>query len=128
MIRDKSSEFYDWAFTIMFSFNLSSSKTRQITHVSSPPFRIAQKILFACLAVKVTCGLRADVGAKTSDTTLLFLVYSTAEYWSLVCSSSTCFIYNVLNDALRVVTECLGISPTDHLPVFSNLQLSELYK
>ena len=111
----------------MFSSNLSSSKTRQITQVSSPPFRIAQKILFACNAVEVTCSLRAGAGAKTSDTALLFLVYSTAEYWSLVCSRSTCFKYSVLNDALLVVTECLGISPTDHLPVFSNLQPSELY-
>ena len=64
----------------MFSSNLSSTKTRQITQVSSPPFRIAQKILFACPAVELTCGLRAGAGAKTSDTTLLFLVYLTAEY------------------------------------------------
>ena len=74
----------------MFSSNLSSSKTRQITQVSSPPFCIVQKILFACPAVEVTCDLRAGAGAKTSDTTLLLLVYSTAEYWSLVCSRSTC--------------------------------------
>ena len=94
----------------MFSSNLSSSKTRQITQASSPPFCIAQKILFVCPAVEITCGLGVGAGAKTSDTTLLFLVYSTAEYWSLVCSRSTCFIHCVLNDALRVVTECLDIS------------------
>ena len=111
----------------MFSSNLSSSKTRQIIQVSSPPFRIAQKILFAWPAVEVSCGLRGGAGAKTSDTTLLFLVYSTAKYWSLVCSRNTCFKYSVLNDALPVVTECLGNSSTDHLPVFSNLQPSELY-
>ena len=49
----------------MFSSNLSLSKTKQIAQVSSPPFRIAQKILFACPAVEVTCGLRAGAGAKT---------------------------------------------------------------
>ena len=62
----------------MFSSYLSSSKTRQITQISSPSFRIAQKILFTCPAVEVTCGLRAGAGAKTLNTTLLFLVYSTA--------------------------------------------------
>ena len=42
---------------------------------------------------------------ETSDTAFLFLVYSTTEYWSLICSRSTWFIYNVLNEALRVVTD-----------------------
>ena len=69
-------------------------------------------------AVEVTWGLRAGAGDKTSDTALLFLVYSTAEYWSLVCSRSTWLTFSVLNDALRVVIECLHLSPTDHLTVF----------
>ena len=42
-------------------------------------------------AAEVTCGLRAGAGAKTSDTAFLFFVYSTAEYWSLICSRSTWF-------------------------------------
>ena len=60
---------------------------------------------FACPTAEVTWGLRAGTGAKTSDTTFLCLVYSTADYWSLVCSRSTCFIYSVLNEALRVITD-----------------------
>ena len=54
--------------------------------------------------------------------------YSIAEYWSLVCfcSARTWFIYSVLNNALCVVTECLRPSSTDHLPVFSVIQPSEL--
>ena len=43
--------------------------------------------------------------AEISDTALLFSVYSTTKYWSLICSCSTCFIYNVLNEALRIVTD-----------------------
>ena len=31
--------------------------------------------------------------------------YSTAEYWSRICFRSTWFVYMVLNDALRVVTD-----------------------
>ena len=83
-----------------------------MTQVLSPPFGIAQKTSPVPL-LGVTWGFRAGAGAKTSDTVLLFLVYSTAEYWSLVCSRRAWFIFNVLNDALRVVTECLP-SPTDH--------------
>ena len=73
-------------------------------------------------------GPQAGADAKTSDTVLLFLVYSIAEYWSLVCSRSTWFIFSVLNDALRVVTKCFRPSPTNHLTVFSNLQPSELWQ
>ena len=60
---------------------------------------------FACPIAEVTWGLRAGAGDKTSDTALLFLVYSTAEYWSLVYSRSTWFIYSVLNKTLRVITD-----------------------
>ena len=49
------------------------------------------------------CFFIAD--AETSDTALLFLVYSTAKYWSLICSRSAWFIYSVLNEALGVVTD-----------------------
>ena len=49
------------------------------------------------------CFFIAD--AETLDTAFLFLVYSTTEYWSLVCSRSAWFIYSVLNEGLRVVTD-----------------------
>ena len=80
---------------------------------------------FAGPTAEVTCCLRAGAGAQTLDTALLFLVYSTAEYWSLVCSRSTWFIFSVLNDALHVVTGCLHPSSTNHLTVFLNIQPSD---
>ena len=56
-------------------------------------------------------------GAKTLRTTILSLVYSTAEYCALVwCRSAhTRLIDSVLNDAFRIVTGCLRPTPTDHL-------------
>ena len=58
----------------------------------------------------------------------LSLVYSTAEYWASVwCRSAhTRLIDSVLNDALRIVTGCLRPTPTDHLPVLSDIQPAEL--
>ena len=67
-------------------------------------------------------------GAKTLRIVTLSLVYSTAEYCSPVwCRSAhTRLIDSVLNDALRIVTGCLGPTPTDHLPVLSGIQPAEL--
>ena len=46
------------------------------------------------------------------------------EHW---CRSvHTCLIDSVLNDALRIVTGCLRPTPTDHLPVLSDIQPAEL--
>ena len=71
-------------------------------------------------------GWRA--GAKTLRTAALSLVYSTAENCTLVwcCSAHTRFIDSILNDALRIVTECLRPTPTGHLPILSGIQLAEL--
>ena len=38
----------------------------------------------------------------------------------------TCLIDSVLNDALRIVTGCLRPTPTDNLPVFSDIHPAEL--
>ena len=67
-------------------------------------------------------------GAKTLRIATLSLVYSTAEYCAPVwCRSAhTRLIDNVLNDALRIVTECLRRTPTDHLPVLSGIHPAEL--
>ena len=67
-------------------------------------------------------------GAKTLRIATLSLVYSTAEYCVPVwcCSGHTRLIDSVLNDALRIVTECLRNTPTDHLPVFSGIQPAEI--
>ena len=53
-------------FTIPSSFDLFWGKTRQIAHVSSPPFRIAQKTFFSCPAAEATCAIRVVAGVKTS--------------------------------------------------------------
>ena len=67
-------------------------------------------------------------GAKTLCIATLPLVYSTAEYCAPVwCRSAhTRLIDSVLNDALRIVTGCLRPTSTDHLPVLSGIQPSEL--
>ena len=61
-------------------------------------------------------------------TAALSLVYSTADYCAPVwCRSAhTCLIDSVLNDALRIVTECLRPTPTDYLPVLASIQPAEL--
>ena len=67
-------------------------------------------------------------GAKTLRIATLSLVYSAAEYCAPVwCRSAhTHLIDSVLNDALRIVTGCLRLTPTDHLPVLSGIQSAEL--
>ena len=70
------------------------------------------------------------VGAKTLRIATLSLVYLTAEYCAPVwCRSAhTRLIDSVLNDALRIVTEFLRATPTDHLPVLSGIQPAELHR
>ena len=67
-------------------------------------------------------------GAKTLRIATLSLVYSTAEYCAPVwCRSAhTRLIDSVLNDVLRIVTGCLGPTPTDHLPIVSGIRPAEL--
>ena len=67
-------------------------------------------------------------GAKTLRIATLSLVQSAAEYCAPVwCRSAhTRLINSVLNDALRIVTGCLRLTPTDLLPVLSGIQPAEL--
>ena len=67
-------------------------------------------------------------GAKILSVVALSLVYLTPEYCTPVwCRSAhTCLIDSVLNDALRINTGCLRPTPTDHLPIFSDIQPPEL--
>ena len=67
-------------------------------------------------------------GSKTLRIATLSLVYSTTEYCTPVwCRSAhTCLIDSVLNDDLRIVTECLRPTPTDHLSILSGIQPAEL--
>ena len=71
-------------------------------------------------------GWGADV--KTLCITTLSLVYSTAEYCVPVwcCSAHTHLIDSVLNNVLHIVTGCLRLTPTDHLPVLTGNQPAEL--
>ena len=73
-------------------------------------------------------GSRWGAGAKTLRIATLSLVYSTAEYCVPVWyrSAHTRIIDSVLNDALRIVTGCLRPTPTDHLPILSCIQPTEL--
>ena len=74
----------------------------------------------------VGSGWRA--GAKILRIATLPLVYSAAEYCAPVwCRSAhTRLIDSVLNDALRIVTGCLRLTPTNHLPVLSGIHPTEL--
>ena len=67
-------------------------------------------------------------GAKTLRISALSLVYSTAEYCAPVWCRSihTSLIDNILNDALRIVTECLRLTPTEDLAVLAGIQPAEL--
>ena len=69
-------------------------------------------------------------GAKTLRIATLSLVYSTAEYCAPVwCRSAhTRLIDSVLNNALRIVTGCLRLTPTDRLAVLSGVQPTELHR
>ena len=68
------------------------------------------------------------VGAKTLRIATLSLVYSTAEYCTPVWCRSvhTRLIGSVLNDTLRIFTRCLRPTPTDHVPILSDIQPAEL--
>ena len=72
-------------------------------------------------------GWGAD--AKTLHIATLSLVYSTAKYCAPVwCRSAhTRLIDSVMNDALRIVTECLRPTPTNHLPILSGIHPAELH-
>ena len=73
-------------------------------------------------------GLGWGAGAKTLRIATLSLVYSAVEYCVPVwCHSAcTCLIDSVLNDTLHIVTGCLRPTPTDHLPLLSSIQPTEL--
>ena len=59
-------------------------------------------------------------GAKTLHTATLFLVYSTAEY----CAPVWCRSANTR--LIGIVTGCLRLTPTKHLPILSGIQPAEL--
>ena len=89
---------------------------------------LRKKLSSRVTLLRLLVGSGWGVDAKTLRIATLSLVYSTAEYYAPVwCRSAhTRLIDSVLNDALRIVTGCLRPTPTDHLPILSGIQPSEL--
>ena len=88
-----------------------------------------RKKLFLCVTLlRQLLGPGWAAGVKLLRIAALSLVYSTAEYCAPVwCRSAhTRLMDNVLNDALRIVTGCLRLTPTDHLTILSGIQPAEL--
>ena len=87
-----------------------------------------QKTIHARFAAEATCGFRMGCWCQDIAPAALSLIYFTAEYCAPAwCRSThTRLIDGVLNDALRIVTGCLQFTPTDNLPVFSDVQPAEL--
>ena len=73
-------------------------------------------------------GSGCGAGAKTFRISALSLVYSTAKYCAPVwCRSThTRLIDSILDDALRIVPECLCSTTTEDLPVLAGIQPAEL--
>ena len=71
---------------------------------------------------------RWSAGVKTLRIATLSLIYSKAEYCSPVwCRSAHIrLIDSVLNNALHIVTGCLHLTPTDHLPIILGIQPAQL--
>ena len=89
---------------------------------------LCKKLSSRATLLRRIVGSGWGAGAKTLRIATLSLVYSTAEYCSPVwCRSAhTRLIDSILNDALRIVTGCLRLTPTDHLPILSGIQPAEL--
>ena len=67
-------------------------------------------------------------GATTLRIATLALVHSATEHYVPVwCRSThTCLIDPTVNDALRIVTGCLGPTSADNLPILAGIQPTEL--
>ena len=79
-------------------------------------------------AAEATCGLWMGAGPKTLRATTPPLAYSTTDKCAPVwCRNAhSRLIDSVLIDALRIANECLRLTLTDHLPIFSGIQPAEL--
>ena len=108
------------------TFNpLSWGKTEQIHY----HLVTLWKKLSSCVTLlRRRVGSGWGAGANTLPTAAPSLVYLTNERCTPVwCRSAyTCLVDSVLNDALRIVTGCLHLTPTDHLPILSGIQPPEL--
>jgi len=91
-------------------------------HLESLPKKLTLRV---ALSRRLT---GSGAGAKKLQAATLALVYSTAEYYAPVwcCSVYTGFIDSAINDALRIVTGCLYLKPTEHLLILAGIQPGEL--
>ena len=82
----------------------------------------------AVAQLTVISGCGADANALRVTT--LALVHSTAEYSAPVwcCINHTLLIDSNTNDALRIITGCLRLRPTDNLPALDGIQPAELHR
>ena len=89
---------------------------------------LCKKLSLRVTMLRRLVGSGWGTGAKKLRTADLFLVYSTAEYYTPVwcCSAHTRLIDSVLNNALRIVTGCLRPTPINHLLILSDIQPAEL--
>ena len=92
------------------------------------PEALRKKLSTRVALLRRLAGSGWGAGAKTLRTSVLSLVYSTAEYCSPVwCRSMHIrLIDSILNGALRIVTGCLCPTPTEDLPVLASIQPAEL--
>jgi len=89
---------------------------------------LRKKLTSRVAILRRLAGSGWGAGATTLQTATLALVHSTAEYCAPVwCRSAhTSLIDPTINDALRIVTECLRPRPADNLPILTGIQPGEL--
>ena len=84
---------------------------------------LRKKLTSSIALIRRLAGAGWGARATTLRITTLALVYSTAEYCAPVWSHSAHarLLDRPINDALRMVTECLKPTPTEYLPVLSGI-------
>ena len=91
-------------------------------------FKLKLKTIPTHHIAEATCKLKMGCWCQNAKHSCLISVYLTAEHCTPVWFRSvyTRLIGSVLNEALRIVTECLRPAPTYHLPILSGIQPGEL--
>ena len=85
-----------------------------------------KKLSSRVTALRRLVGSGLGAGFNTLRTAALFLVYSTDEYCSSIWGRSAHTRLSALNDAWHIVTGCLRPTPTNYLPILSDIQPAEL--
>ena len=89
---------------------------------------LGKKLTSRIVLLRRLAGYSWGAGATTLWTASLALVHSATEYCAPVwcCSAHTHFIDSDINDALRIVTGCLRLTPADNLPILAGIHPAEL--